>query len=58
MKKDLTVKHRGLKCSHKLNEPVREERERGRGGTEKGREGEGRQELATVERELGCQWSR
>ena len=41
MKKDPTVEHRGLKCSHKLNEPVREERqrERGGGGTEKGREG-------------------
>ena len=27
MEKDLTVEHRGLKCSHKLNVPGREERE-------------------------------
>ena len=27
MEKALTVEHRGLKCSHKLNVPGREERE-------------------------------
>ena len=58
MEKDLTVEHRGLKCSHKLNVPGREEREEEE-VLKKGERGEGRQELATVvKRELGCQWSR